>query len=297
MAGQDVVQGAQPVEYIEETSFATAEADAAYNWFGIVSSWDVTQGLETESVTYLPEEGATNKLEKRMNVAVSEMWEGSLTYNPQDFALLQYFTGSDGGTSDTPATIQIGEVNENNGTYRRLLGAHGEEITISLEEDSIAEADASFTMADGEDWGTSDYVGAGSHAAEDTTEPFSYDDLSNVQLGGAAITDAIEGLEFTISNDLAVVKDPDAGVGSHITALIPTTREVTVDLTLTYDSMDMAQTVRNYSPQDLTFDIGGTSFTITGVQFPEFPYELSPEDLVGDTVSSDPCDSITWTTV
>lgn len=299
MAGKEVVQGAQPIEYMEEDSFATEDdGTGSWEWFGIVTSWSATQGLETENLTYLPEHGASNKLEKRMNVATSEMWEGDLTYNPQDFTLLQYFTGSDGGTADKPSTIRIGEVDENNGEYRQLLGAHGEEWEFSVEEDGVAECSASFTIADGNDWTTSDYIDSangGAHAVEDTTEPFSYDDLGNVTLGGTAIDHAIEGLTFTVSNDLAVVKDPDAGRGSHIEALIPTTREVSVELTLTYSDMSMAQTVRNYNPQDLVFDVGDYTFTIEGVQFPEFPYEMSPEDLVGDSVSSDPCRSITWT--
>lgn len=298
MAGKEVIQGAQPVEYIEESTFATAEgATSTWNWFGIVNSWSATQGLETETVSYLPEAGASNKLEKKMNVATSEMWEGELTYHPQGFDLLQYFTGSVGGTADTPTTIQIGEMDENNGEYRRLLGCHGEEWSFSVEEDSVAECSASFTIADGEDWTTTDYVdttNGGSHAPEDATEPFSYDDLGNVTLGGASIDDAIEGIEFSVSNDLAIVKDPDAGRGSHIEAIVPTTREITVDLTLTYSSFNMASTVRSYTPQDLQFDVGSTTFTIQGVQFPEFPYEMSPEDLVGDTVSSDPCAGISW---
>lgn len=299
MAGKNVVQGAQPVEYIEETSFATAtDGTGTWQWFGIVTSWDATQGLETENITYLPEVGASNKLEKRMNVATSEMWEGDLTYHPQDFTLLQYFTGAVGGTADEPATIQIGEIEENNGQYRRLLGCHGEEFEFSVEEDSSAEVSASFIMADDDGgWSSTDYIdttNGGSHAAEDASEPFTYDDLGNVTLGGTAIDHAIEGLTFTVSNDIAVVKDPDAGRGSHIVSLIPTTREITVELTLTYSDMSMASTVRNYTPQDLQFDVGTTTFTISGVQFPEFPYEFGPEDMVGDSVSSDPCDSISW---
>jgi len=54
MAGKEVIQGTQVVEYAEEQDFATElPDDTNYNWFGIVTSWDVDQGVESESITYL----------------------------------------------------------------------------------------------------------------------------------------------------------------------------------------------------------------------------------------------------
>lgn len=300
MVGDSVIQGAQPVEYIEETSFASPVADGTYKWFGAVTAWSATQGVESQTISYLPDEGASNKLEKKNNVKVAEMWEGELTYHPQDLNMLQYFTGSDGGTSDTLTSLQIGEIDESNGQYRRMLGAVGEEFTMTFAQDEVAEFEASFVIGDGEDWTSTDYIGStGSHAPENTAEPMKYGDLSNIQLDGAAIGGAVEEMEIEISNDLATVKDPDSSLGSYITALVPTTREVTVSLTLTYQDFSMAQKVRNYNDHTLTFDVddaSGTthSFTIDGVNFPEFPYEFGPEDLVTDDLESDPCNSITW---
>lgn len=294
MAGQTVLRGAQPVEWIEESSFATAEQDGTWNWFGIGTSWSVTEGVNSESITYLPEAGASNKLNKRVNIKQSEMFEGEMTYHPQNFNLLQYFTGAAGSTGDNPNTVQIGEIDEENSEYRRLLGGMGEEYTLSVDEDGTWEASGSFIFADGEDWSGSDYVGTGSHASEDTSEPFAYKDLSNVQYGGASLDGSVESLELSISNDIAVVKDPDATRDTNIDALVPVDREITVDVSLTYDSFDMAQTVRNYSAQDFTFDIGNTSFTVSSVKFPEFPYEFSADDLISDSVTSDPASDLTW---
>lgn len=294
MAGDTVIRGAQPVEYVEETTFATTEDDASWNWFGIGTSWSVTEGVNSESITYLPEHGASNKLSKRMNLSHSDMYEGEITYHPQDFDLLKFVTGTTGGTTDDPPSIQVGEVDEQNSEYQRLLGGMGEEVSMSVDEDSTWETSASFIFADGEGWSGSDYVGTGSHATEDTSEPFTYSDLSNVQYGGSPLDGAVESLEFSVSNDIAVVKDPDATRGTDIAALVPVDREISVDVTLTYDSMNMASEVRSYNSQDFTFDIGTTSFTIGGVQFPEFPYEFTADDLISDSVSSDPADSITW---
>lgn len=297
MAGQNVVLGAQPVEYVKEGTFATAEADASWNWFGIIDSWSAEQGVESESITYLPEYGASNKLEKRVNVKLREMYSADITYHPQTgFDFLQYFTGTVGGTSDDVPSLQVGEVNESvdPDEFRRLLGGVGEEVTISVEEDGVAEVEGSFIFADAENWGTSDYIGTGSHASEDTTEPLSYDDLSNVQWGGSDMDGMVESVELTISNELAEVRDPNVSRGTQLAALIPVDREITVDVSFTYDSFDVLSDVRSYTKQDFTFDLGTTSFTVTDVQFPEAPYEYTADDLVSDSLSSDPASSISW---
>jgi len=301
MAGTNVIAGAEPVEWVEESTFATAESNsAAYNWFGIGTSWSVDQGVESESITYLPEYGSSNKLEKRVNVKLREMWEGEVTYHPQGgFNMLQYWTGADGGTSDEVPTIQIGEVNESASPeeFRRFLGGMGEEVTISVEEDGVAEISGSFIFADETGWSTTDYVdttAGGSHASEDTTIPLSYDDLSNVQWGGTDMQGAVEGIELTISNDIAEVRDPNESRGTQLTSLIPVDREITVDVTFTYENFDVLSDVRSYTKQDLTFDLGSTSFTVGDVAFPSAPYEFSPDDLVSDSLSSDPASSISW---
>lgn len=297
MAGETVLRGSQPVEYVDETAFATEEADdVSWSWFGLGTSWDVTQGAETETISYLPEADSTNKLSKKKNVQHSEMWEGSITYHPQEsFDLLEYFTGSSGGISDDPPTIQVGQIDEENSEYQRMLGGMGEEVTVSVDEDGSFEVDGSFIFADATDWVPDDYVGVdGSHASENTTEPMKYADLSNVQYGGTDLSGAIESLEFTISNEIAQVKDPDAPRDSLIVALVPTDREITVDVTFTYSGFDMASEVRDYTPKDFTFDINGTSFTISDVQFPEFTFAMEPESLISDSVSSSPATNISW---
>lgn len=298
MAGDTVIRSQQPVEYVEESTFATEEADSVdWEWFGLGTSWNPTQGVNQETIDYLPEFGASNKLSKKKNIKHSEMWEADLTYHPQNnFDFLEFFTGTAGGVSDDVPSIQVGHIDEDNDEFQRLLGGVGEEITVSVDEDGTFENDASFIFADGTDWVTDDYVETdGTHASEDTTEPFKYADLSNIQYGGESLDGAVESLEFSISNDIAVVKDPDADRESLISALVPVDREISVDVTLTYSDFNMASKVRDYTPQDFTFDIDGTSFTISDVQFPELPFEMTPTDLISDSVSSDPATDISWT--
>lgn len=297
MAGQNVVVGAQPVEYIEESTFATGETDGSYNWFGIIDSWSAEQGVESESITYLPEYGASNKLDKRVNVKLREMYSGDITYHPQtNFDFLKYFTGTIGGTSDTVPTIQVGEVNESTSPeqFRRLLGGIGEEVTLSVEEDGVAEVEGSFVFADAEEWSDSDYIGTGSHATEETAEPFSYDDLSSVKYGGTNMSGMIESVELSISNEIAEVRDPNVSRGTQIAALVPVDREISVDVEFTYENWDILSDVRSYTKKDFTFDIGTTTFTVSDVAFPEVPYEYTADDLVSDSLTSDPASGVTW---
>ncbi len=300
MAGRDVIIGSQPIEWHEEDEFAVELGDdTSWNWFGISTSYSVDQGVESESITYLPEYGADNKLEKRTNVKLREMWSADISYHPQNFDLLQYWTGEDGGTSDDVDTLQFGEINESADPeeFRRLLGGVGDEFSISVEEDGVVEADGSLIFADSTEFETEDYVddgAGGAHADEDATEPWTYDDLSNVQYDGTDMGGAVESVELTISNDIAEVRDTNVERGTQLSSLIPVDREITVDVQLTYDGFDMLDEVRAYEEGDFEFTIADTTFVVGGVKFPEMPYEYTADDLVSDSLSSDPASSVTW---
>lgn len=297
MAGEQYFQGAQPIEYVEESSFATPEADASWQWIGLITGFSVSEMVEEEIVGYLPDASTGLDLQTFTAEKVSELHEAEVTYHPQDDAFFQYWTGSDGGTGPDPTSLQFGMQDNQSGEYRRLAGAVGEELTIEISEDSVAEVSGSFIVADVIDDGTTDYVGAGSHSTEDTSAPLTYDDLGSVQWGGASLGDAIESLTITISNDLTVVKDPDSTLDSHIDAIVPVDREITVDLSVTYDDFSMMNDVRSFTQQDLTFDWPAStpvSWTINGVAFPEAPYEFAPDDLIADSLSSTPASDISW---
>lgn len=296
MPGGSFTQGSQPVEFVEESTFATLEADAEYNWIGFVTSYNGSTMVEEDVFTYLPDDATGNDLQTIQAEKVSELHEVDMTYRPQDLDFFQYFTGAIGDTDPELSSLQFGEQNRNEGTYRRSYGAVGEEISLTIEEDSIAEVDASFTVAAQEDWSTTDYVGTGSHASEDPATPLMFDDLSNVLWGGASLDGAVDSLTLTISNDLVVVKDPDAGLDSHVDGIVPVDREIDVELGITYDGFNMANNIRSFVKQDLTFDFGPNdeSWTINDVAFPEFPYEFTADDLVADSVTSVRCSGLSY---
>lgn len=297
MAGEEYFQGAQPIEYVEETNFATSEDDASWNWIGLITGFSVNEMVEEEIVGYLPDGDTGLDLQTFTAEKVSELHDAEVTYHPQDDTFYQYFTGSDGGTAPDPTSLQFGMQDTQSGEFRRLAGAVGEELSIEISEDSVAEVTGSFIVADVIDDSTTDYVGTGTHSSESTDAPLTYDDLGSIQWGGAALDEAIESLSITVSNDLTVVKDPDATTSSHVSAIVPVDREITVELSVTYDDFSMMRDVRSFLQQDLTFDWPvdtPVSWTINGIAFPEAPYEFAPDDLIADSLSSTPASDISW---
>lgn len=299
MVGDTYIQGSQPVEYVEETAFATAETDPSMNWPGLVTSFNPTVVVEDQVVKYLPDHSSAVDLQTLTVEKVSEMHTIDMTYHPQDLTLFQYFMGGSGSLGSDLTSIEIGQADytASSTEYQAWLGVVGEELTLTIDQDSVAEVQCSFLATDVDgDWDTNDYIGKGSHASEDTTAPLSYDDLGSVQWGGSALGDAIETLTLTISNDLTVVKDPDATNNAHISGIVADDREITVELALTYDDMSIADTVRSFQKQDLTFDFGPSSesWTVTDAAFPELPYEMTPEDLIGDSVTSEPVPDLAY---
>lgn len=298
MAGETFVQGAQPVEYAEEADFGVPVADdTTWNWIGYVTSVDVSVMAEEEIVGYLPAGDDGFNLERFVAEKASEMYEVDITYHPQDLDFFQYFTGMDGGTSPEITPIQLGLQDNNNDEFSQITGLVGEEISLSIEEDSAAEVSCSFIGADATDWVSEDYVGTeGEHSSEDPSDMLVYDDLSNVTWGGTSLDHAIESLDLTISNDLEIIKDPDSQLGSHIEAIVPTNREITTELSITYSDMQMANDVRDFTRQDLAFEFGPNdeNWTVGNQAFPEFPFEFGPEDMIADSISSIPADSLTY---
>lgn len=299
MPGITTIQGSQPVEYVEESSFASPETDPDMQWIGLVTSFSASIVSEEQIIKYLPDHDNAPDLQTLHAEKVSELHEVEITFYVQDLDFLKYFMGNPGSLTNSLDSIQFGQQDKNNGQFQRIFGGVGEEISISIEEDSAAEISASFICAATEDWSDTDYIGSGTHAqASDpaTVSALGYDDLNNVQWGGSDLGHAIESLELSISNSLTVTKDPNSSLDSDVVAITPTDREITIDLSLTYEDMTMANDVRSFTKQDFTFDFGpnSESWTVYEVAFPEFPYEFGPEDLVADSVSSVAATSLSY---
>ncbi|AGK61511.1 hypothetical protein Asulf_01533 [Archaeoglobus sulfaticallidus PM70-1] len=293
------VQGFKTVvEYVEESEFGTFPTDPAMQWIGLVDIVKPVIKPKTETKRYLAANASTNRLEKLMNVKVGEEIGLELEYYPQSLpGFLQYFIGSATGLADDLASVSVGIIHKGSGEYMTLSGLVGEEVTLEIPEDGVVKVSARLVGADATDPSTSDYIGLGSHAAEDSTEPLTWEDVSNVQMnygaGFVSVEDYVSSIEIRVRNELKVIKDIGDTKASRIVAIKPVSREVTLGLEMNYDDLDMLLKVRSLTELGFKFTIGGKTFTLSGVKFPELPTEFSPDDLVGDKITSLPVTGLT----
>lgn len=296
-----VVEGFKAVvEYVEETTFGTFPTDPAMQWIGLIERATPIVKPLTQTKRYLAADASTNRLEKIMNVKVGEELGLELEYYPQSLpGFLQYFTGSASGLADSLTSISAGIIHKGSGEYMTISGLVGQEATLEIPEEDVVKITCSMVGATAADPSASDYIGLGSHASEDTSEPVTNDDLSGVQMdygaGYVNVEDNVNSIEVVIRNNLHVIKDVGDTKASKIVAIVPVSREVTVGLELDYDDFDMLAKVRSLSSLKFKFTLAGKVFEFTGVRFPEMPIEASADDLIGDRITSLPVTGMTIT--
>lgn len=285
-----MIQGATPVEYVEETSFGELVTDPNMQWVGYVTDYESVNQINSKRY---PKVGANNNVSTfGKNVEQEQDIDVSMTFRPQGLDFLKYFTGTLYGIADTVIPIQFGE--QADGQYRRVYGCLGETLTMGISEDSIATADASFLSIDYTDWSTTDYVGAGSHATENTDSPLTFDDVSDIQYGGVPFDQYVSGITLNIENSLTVFTSVDSNRPTEIISVKLDDREVTVDLDIKFADIAFSDEILNFEPKTLRFTIGGVKFILYDVQFPEFENATAPSQLMGMEISSEPASDLEW---
>lgn len=287
MPGKQLVKGSQPTEYAEETNLAQPENDPEMNWFGLVETVDVTHDLVTEQI-YEHVGDEASSLESYVNIEDHNHISVTLEGSPQNFRILEHFSGGTGYTTDKITPIQIGEQNEETDEYRRLLGCIGDTITITFDRSSVCRFNAQYRVLDITDWTDIDYVGGGSHATENTSEPFTFGDLNSITYGGIEISDAIQFLEFKVDNDVLVNTDVNSNLDSGASTVKWKDRKVTATLEVAYDDMSLIEEARTREEKDLQFYVGGVKFHIGNVLLEQAPHRTSTSELQTATYTTTP---------
>lgn len=284
------IQAWQPVEYVEESGFATSITDPSMKWIGLVT--DHTSQKGSDSNRYHDTGGSGKTSTWKDNQRYRETLSISTTYAPQDFTFLQYFTGADGSISDRLSTIQVGEAGD--GENRLLLGCWGEKWNMTIAEDRVAKVNTKLSAADYNDFTATDYIGNGSHATEDSSAPLSYNDLGSITYGGSNISHYIGSLGLSIKNDFNVFTSPDSSLPTLVDSVMLTDRTIRLSMEIKFADMGFLTMVKNYTAQQFKFTVGPTTFTVDGVTFPQFEYTSSPAELMGQTVKSDPAKDLSY---
>lgn len=225
-----------------------ANTSGAGQWIGLVSSHEITDSENVNSIRYVC--GGNRNVDIFVDGARDV--EGTITYNPQDFKFLAFALGSnvDAG-SPSPYTHTISEVNSNNGNaftsgtlnpfisftmedaqvqadgenfVRTVKGCMVNSFELSASEGEIVECNVNYI-------GQTNTFSSGNATAVTaaTLRPFLWQDVQVSLPSGTAI-DEIKSIGITINNN---IERRHYLNGSRDTAVpIPLNRDYEVSLTL-----------------------------------------------------------------
>jgi len=288
------------IEYIKETSFATTPTNPAMKWIGIVTDVKLTDKPKSFSTRYFVSNGFTGAKSAAYIHAKTVAEAGvEIEYVPQSIlgGFFGYALGGDettcSGLLDGISSVTIGTIiTGGSNKYIIYKGCVVDEFTLTIPEDDVIKCSAKFTAADASAPSAVDYKGTGSHATESTDSPLTCDDVSNVQFSTdngstwASAADIVREIEVTVSNKNVYLKDIDSANSTHIAGVVNTGKDLKLGLELYYDDLSLLTQVRALTKCGFKFTCGSKTFTFTGVQFPEYPLDVKPDEVIGDKIES-----------
>lgn len=287
------------VEYVKETAFGTLPTNPEMEWIGIVTDAKFTDKPKSFSTRYFTDAAYTDPKSAAYKHIKTVMEAGvEIEYVPQ--GILDGFLGFALG-GDTSCTGLVDGINSvtigaiiTGGTNKYVVykGCVVDEFTLTIPEDDVLMCSAKFTAADAAAPSATDYIGTGSNATESTDAMLTCDDVSDIKLSTdngsdwADATDIVREIELSISNKNVYLKDLASTNSTHIAGVVNVGKDVKLGLELYYDDLDLLTQVRALTQCGFKFTIDGKTFTLTGVQFPEYPLDIKPDEVIGDKIES-----------
>ena len=287
------------VEYVKETEFGKLPTNPEMEWIGIVTDAKFTDKPKSFSTRYFTDATYTEPKSAAYKHIKTVMEAGvEIEYVPQGIldGFLGFALGSDTsctGLVDGIKSVTIGAI-ITGGTNKYLLykGCVVDEFTLTIPEDDVLKCSAKFTAADATAPSATDYIGTGNNATESTKAMLTCDDVSAIQLSidngstWSDATDIVREIELSISNKNVYLKDLASTNSTHIAGVVNVGKDVKLGLELYYDDLDLLTQVRALTQCGFRFTIDGKTFTLTGVQFPEYPLDIKPDEVIGDKIES-----------
>lgn len=287
------------VEYVKETTFGTMPPNPTMAWIGIVTDAKFTDKPKSFSTRYFTDATYTNPKSAAYKHIKTVMDAGiEIEYVPQGIldGFLGFALGGDTtctGLVDGIKSATIGAI-ITGGTKKYVVynGCVVDEFTLTIPEDDVLKCSAKLTAANAAAPSATDYKGTGSNATESTNSMLTCDDISAIKLstdnGSTWVdaTDIVREIELTISNKNVYLKDLASTNSTHIAGVVNTGKDVKLGLELYYNDLDLLTQVRALTQCGFKFTIDGKTFTLTGVQFPEYPLDVKPDEVIGDKIES-----------
>lgn len=288
------------VEYVEESAFATTPSNPAMKWIGVVTNVKLTDKPKSFSTRYLPGSSYTDPRSAAYKHIGTVMDVGvEIEYVPQSIlgGFLGYALGgnettctglADGIKSVTIGSIVSGITNK----YIVYKGCVVDEFTLTIPEDDVIKCSAQFTAAHAEAPSSTSYLGTGSSATESSAAMLTCDDVTDIKISvdngstWTSASDIVREIEVSISNKNVYLKDLVSSNSTHIAGVVNTGKDLKLSLELYYNNLDLLTQVRSLTKCGFKFTCNSKTFTFTGIQFPEYPIDIKPDEVIGDKLES-----------
>lgn len=281
-------------EFVVEDSFGTFPTNPTMLGFGgYVNPASIKSQPTLDKFPYLKGADDSNRLQATKTIKVSETHSASLTMRPTAWTILPYVL-----RASSPSTYAIGdtEYNLSLGTkagskYRTLNGCAINKYEVKVERESTAEATLEMLIANAGSFGTSDYVGTGSHAASPSGDPLKFGDFSSITYDDAALSDVdahLNSITFGVEYPVDPVPDITSTTSSNIGAWSFGQRNIYLTLGLTLDDVDLAADLLGGTGHEFEFTALGKTFTFDEIKWGDNEWEqaLAADDVIGMELSA-----------
>jgi len=280
-------------EFVTESTFGTFPANPTLLGFGgYTNPVKIKKKIITDKFAYLKGSAGTNRLQSTKTQKTSEAFEASVEIRPTSWSILPYVLCAPSATTyaigDTVYDVALGVRLGNQ--YEKLVGGCFNKYEISMEPEKAAVATLSGMFAGRGAFSATDYIGSGSRAPDPTGDALKFEDLKNVVYDSAAFSTnnaSLESLKFGIEYSAKPIKDISSTLPSKIGAWAYGQRNISLELGLTLDDVDMAADMLGGSAHTFAFTGLSKTFTYSNIIWEgDWEENLDADDIVGMTLKA-----------
>jgi len=306
------------VEIVDEVSFGVFPTDPALEYIGVVDGVTVNDKPIISSTRFLPQSAYTTtmgnlktsayhhqKTASDISIDVSsipkDITEGFLIHGLGDPTLTTGVQAT--GATDTLGTsFSLAGYALETPKYFVYTGGYVEDFSLEIPKEDFVKSSATLGFANSGSMAealgvytntpnllAADYIGGGSHATATAGDALTFADVTTSILtpsGGSAADDIVNSITINVKNNIEWIKELGSPFTTGKSAAVLLGRDITLGIELSYNELDLydeifAGTTCSYA---LTFD--SYLFEFDGFKFPEYPIDLNPEELLGETIES-----------
>jgi hypothetical protein len=282
-------------DWVDESTLGTTPDNPTMNAFwGELTDIEVTSGPEVDSYPVLSGASETDPLSSGKTVKTGETHQVKITVRANSLTWLPYAlmaaTTSTYATGKVEHPISIGVKADTD--YCVLSGCVliGAEFNIP-DMKTANTLILTYLCKDKSDWGSTDYIGTGSHGSPSSSDPYTMSDLSSVLYDAADPDDAdilLESLKFNISYDAEGVTDLSESAPSKIGDYAFMSRSIQVEMSMTMIAMGAHDDLLSATDHTLAFTLDSKTLTFSAIKWTNNPaVSLAPASKVGMSLSSD----------